>query len=225
MIVFWQQENGRLVKRKKEELDASLNTWVDARSVSHDDTATLEKEYGIDPEHMLDILDPDELSRIEDADNYTLVIIRLPVYVPSAEIPYFTVPLGIILKKNLVITICWTDSEVLKDFSANRVKNISLSDFPAFIIRILSRSDITFLRYLKEINRRSASIQKELQVSIENKEIIQLLNLEKSLEFFTTSLANNQVLLEKIRKTRLLTLDADDQQSVWPIPTVIFCLV
>ena len=99
----------------------------------------------------------------------------------------------------------------MRDFSANRVKGARLADFPAFMIQILSRSDILFLRYLKEINRRSSSIQKELQVSIENKEIIQLLNLEKSLEFFTTSLANNQVLLEKFKKTKLLKFDDEDQ--------------
>lgn len=210
MITYWQQIHGKLNRVKKEELDPKLNTWIDARSVTREDIAELEKKYLIENEHVLDILDPDELSRIEAADEYTLVIMRLPIFEPNAEIAYFTVPLGVIIKEKCIITICWTDCEVLRDFSANRVKGARLADFPAFMIQILSRSDILFLRYLKEINRRSASIQKELQGSIENKEIIQLLNLEKSLEFFTTSLSNNQVLLEKFRKTKLLKLDEDD---------------
>lgn len=212
MITYWQQIHGKLVRVKKDELDPKLNTWVDARSVTREDVEFLENEFKIDNEHTLDILDPDELSRIEAADEYTLVILRLPIFEPNAEIPYFTIPLGVIIKDKYIITICWTDCEVLRDFAANRVKGARLSDFPAFIIQFLSRSDILFLRYLKEINRRSASIQKELQLSIENKEIIQLLNLEKSLEFFTTSLSNNQVLLEKFRKTKLLQLDEDDQE-------------
>ncbi|QTQ12276.1 magnesium transporter CorA family protein [Treponema parvum] len=211
MITYWQQVHGKLIRVKKEDLDPKLKTWVDARSVTTDDISELENDYLIENEHILDILDPDELSRIEAADEYILVIMRLPIFEINAEIPYFTIPLGVIIKDNFIITICWTDCEVLKDFSANRVKGARLEDFPAFMIQILSRSDILFLRYLKEINRRSASIQKELQVSIENKEIIQLLNLEKSLEFFTTSLSNNQVLLEKFRKTKLLKLDEDDQ--------------
>ena len=118
--------------------------------------------------------------------------------------------MGIIIKDTNIITICWTDCEVLKDFSAGRVKGITLSDFPSFIIRIISRADITFLRYLKEINRRSIGIQSELRLSVENKEILQLLSLEKSLVYFTTSLKSNQLLLEKFRKTKLISLDTDD---------------
>jgi len=99
---------------------------------------------------------------------------------------------------------------VLEDISSGRVKGIVLADFPAFIIRLLSRADITFLRYLKEINRQASTIQRELQGSIENKEIIKMLNLQKSLEYFTTSLSSNQLLLMKLRKTKLMVLDEDD---------------
>lgn len=211
MITFWQQENGKLISLKKEELDSSKKTWIDARCVTREDISVLENEYKIEQEHILDILDPDELSRIEDADDYVLTIMRLPIFVPTAEVPYFSIPFGVIVMPKKIITICWTDCEVLKDFAANRVKGISLNDFPAFIIQIMSRGDITYLRYLKEINRRAASIQGELQYAVENKEIIQFLNLEKSLVFFTTSLKSNQLLLEKFRKTKLFRLDEDDR--------------
>lgn len=210
MITYWQQIGGKFVNMEKENLKADAHAWVDARNVTREDITVLEKEFQIEQEHIIDILDPDELSRIEDADKYILTIIRLPIFSPSAEVSYFSIPLGVILQKNFIITICWADCEVLKDFSANRVKNINLSDFPAFLIRILSRADITYLRYLKEINRRALGIQDELQYSVENKEILQLLNLEKSTVFFTTSIKSNQLLLEKLRKTRLLKFDADD---------------
>ena len=194
MITYWQQQTGgKLVKVKDEEIDAHARIWVDARIVTRDDVEQLQENYGIDPEHILDILDPDELSRLEDGDDYVLTILRLPIFEPSAETPYFTIPLGIILKDNVIITICWTDCEVLRDFATGRAKGIVLADFPAFIMRIIGRSNITFLRYLKEINRRSTAIQNELQLSIENKEIIQLLSLEKSLVYFTTSLKSNQL--------------------------------
>lgn len=211
MINYWQQQADlKLTKLKKEELESTKKTWVDARVVTRDDVELLQSEYNIDPEHILDILDPDELSRIEDGDGYILTIIRLPIFDPSAETQYSTIPLGIIIKDSNIITICWTDCEVLKDFSAGRVKGISIEDFTSFIIRIISRADITFLRYLKEINRRSIGIQSELRLSIENKEILQLLGLEKSLVYFTTSLKSNQLLLEKFRKTKLIALDTDD---------------
>ena len=204
MITYWQQEDGKLVDTEKENLVSLKRVWVDARNVTREDINILEKEFKIEQEHIIDILDPDELSRIEDADDYILTITRLPVFVPTAEVSYFSIPLGVILKKNYIITICWTDCEVLKDFSAGRVKNINLSDFLAFLIQILSRADITYLRYLKEINRRASGIQGELQYAVENKEILQLLNLEKSTVFFTTSIKSNQLLLEKLRKTRCM---------------------
>ena len=210
MITYWQQEENKLVKIKDDSLDSSKKTWVDARVVTREDVELLQENYNIDPEHILDILDPDEQSRIEDGEDYLLTILRLPIFDPTSETQYFTVPLGIIIKENYFITICWTDCEVLKDFSTGRVKEITLNDFPALIMRILSRADITFLRYLKEINRRSTAIQNEFQLSVENKEILTLLSLEKSLVYFTTSLKANQLLLEKFRKTRLIKLDLDD---------------
>lgn len=211
MITYWQQEDGRLLKREPKELDPKLNTWIDARSVTREDIRILEEEHQVEQEHILDILDPDELSRIEREDTYILTIARVPVFTPSDDISYTTAPLGIIVYDHIIITICWTDCEMLRDISANRMKGLNLGDFPAFIVKILSRADTMFLRYLKEINRRSTTIQNELQQSVKNNELIQLLNLEKSLEFFTTSLKSNQLLLEKLRKTRLLTFDSDDR--------------
>lgn len=211
MITFWQQENGKLVKCESDTIDPKRKLWVDARSVTREDIRILEEDYNIQKDHILDILDQDELSRIEKDDDYVLIIMRLPVFEPANDISYFTIPLGIIFFESTIITICWTDCEVLKDIGANRLRNIRLNDFPAFTIQIMNRADSTFLRYLKEINRRSATIQTEMQVSIKNTELIHLLNLEKSLVFFTTSLKSNQLLLEKISKTRLISLDADDK--------------
>ncbi|MDD7417021.1 MAG: magnesium transporter CorA family protein [Treponemataceae bacterium] len=212
MITFWQQENDKFVHKEKDNLDKDFHVWVDARNVNREDMHILENDFGIMQEDILDILDQDELARIDREDDYTLIIMRLPVFVPSADISYFTTPLGIILYKDMIITICWTDCEVLKDISSNRVKDIQLSDFPAFLTRILSRADSTFLRYLKEINRRSTTIQNELELAIKNDELIQLLNLQKSLVYFTTSLKSNQMLLEKISKTKYLFFDADDKE-------------
>lgn len=80
MITYWQQQTGgKLVKVKDEEIDAHARIWVDARIVTRDDVEQLQENYGIDPEHILDILDPDELSRLEDGDDYVLTILRLPI--------------------------------------------------------------------------------------------------------------------------------------------------
>ena len=211
MITFWQQENGKFIHKEQEELDKNSSLWVDARNVNREDMRILEEDFHIQQEHILDILDQDELSRIEKEDDYLLIIVRLPVFVPDADVSYFTIPLGIILYENMFITICWTDCEVLKDIPSNRVKNISIDDFVTFVLKIMSRTDISFLRYLKEINRRTITIQGELQMSVKNNELIQLFNLEKSLEYFTTSLKSNQLFIEKLYKTRSIRLDEDQK--------------
>ncbi len=211
MITYWEEKNGKLIQFDEAESPRKKNQWIDVRSVTREDIRILEKNYNVEQEHILDILDQDELSRIEQADDYTLIIMRLPIFSPDHDISYSTIPLGIILFKNTIITICWTDCEVLHDIAANRIRDLTLSDFPAFVIRILSRSDLTFLRYLKEINRRSTTIQSTLERSVKNNELMLLLNLGKSLEFFTTSLTGNQLLLEKLTKTHIISLDKEDK--------------
>ncbi|MGI5059081.1 magnesium transporter CorA family protein [Treponema pectinovorum] len=211
MITYWQQEDGLFVKKNKDEIDPKERLWVDARNVTSKEISILEKDYALEHDHVLDSLDPDELSRIEQGEGYVLTIMRLPVYFPNSEVRYNTVPLGAMIFPNTIITLCWTDCEVLHDMSANRIKDLNINDFPAFITQILSRADTMFLRYLKDINRRTNSIQQELQETIENHELIQLFNLEKSLMYFTSSLKSNQLLLEKIRKTRIIKFDAEDQ--------------
>lgn len=212
MVRYWKQgEGGQLVGATKDEV-GSGRLWVDARNVTQAEIAELQESFGIDPELFMDVLDPDELSRIERWDGCSLAIMRLPVFTPGADVSYTTAPLGAIVLPGTLVTVCWTDCEVLRDLAANRIKGLTLADFPAFIIRILARADTMFLRYLKEINRRTVSIQDELHESIENAELIQLLNIEKSLTYFTTSLKSNQLLLEKIRRTRLLKLDEEDQE-------------
>lgn len=215
MITIWKQENRKLTEGTRE--DARI--WVDARNVTRDDIRVLETEYGVDTEIIMDILDQDELSRIDREDDYTLIIVRLPIFLAANEVSYFTIPLGILLFPDMVLTICWADCEVLHDLTNNRVRGLTLQDLPAFVVRVLARADLIYLRYLKEINRRSGTIELELQKSVRNNELIQLLNLEKSLVFFTTSLKSNQLLFEKLMKTRLIQLDEEDHEWLEDVAT------
>ncbi len=215
MITIWKQENRKLVEGTRE----NGPIWVDARNVTREDIRTLETDYEIDTEIIMDILDQDELSRIDREDDYTLIIVRLPIFIAANEVSYFTIPLGILLFPNMILTICWADCEVLHDITNNRVRGLTLGDLPAFVIRVLARADLIYLRYLKEINRRSNSIELELQKSVKNLELIQLLNLEKSLVYFTTSLKGNQLLFEKLMKTRLIQLDEEDRDWLEDVAT------
>jgi len=86
MITFWQQENQKVIKLDKENLNTTINTWIDARSVTREDIRILEEDYQIEQEDILDILDQDELSRVEKKDNYILIIMRHPIFIANNDI-------------------------------------------------------------------------------------------------------------------------------------------
>ena len=208
MIRIWQQQDGVLVPTQA----AGPGTWVDVRWASREDLAVLEKDYGILAEHLQDIVDADEQSRLEKEDEYTLLIVRLPVHDSRYEPTFFTAPVGIVLFPDRVITVCWADSEVLSDMADNRVRGLSLENRNAFVLRLLGRAAIVYLRHLKVLNRRTGSIERELQKSVRNTELVQLLTIEKSLVYFTTSLKSNELVLEKLLKSRLIRFREEETE-------------
>jgi magnesium transporter len=184
--------------------------WIDARNVDKFDLQQLEQDYGIAAELLTDIMDIDEQSRIEQDDNYIAIIVSMPVWDTSSEIACFTVPLGIILFHDKIVTVCQRSGDALHDIASNRVKGVSLRSQSAFVLNILSRAAYTFLRALKELNRNSNEIEKVLQKSVRNNELIQLLKLQKSLVYFTTSIKSNGLLLEKMQKQTFLRLQEEE---------------
>jgi magnesium transporter len=186
--------------------------WIDARNPGKDDMFRLESEFGIANELLTDVLDADEQARIEKEDGYTAIIVRVPVYDESNEVPFYTLPLGIFLFSDKIVTICPRSSEALEDMLRNRVRGFSIKNKSAFVLNLLGRGAFTFLKYLKELNKRTNIIKDELQKSIKNNELIQLLSIQKSLVFFTTSIKSNELLLEKLQKSPLIRFKEDEKE-------------
>lgn len=195
------------------EADAvSKGCWIDARNPGRDDIFRLENEFGIAGELLTDVMDTDEQARIEKEDEYTAIIVRLPVYDESNEVSFYTLPLGIILFSDKIVTICQRSSDALDDILRNRVRGFSIKNKSAFVLNLLGRGAFTFLKYLKELNKRTNIIKDELQKSIKNNELIQLLSIQKSLVFFTTSIKSNELLLEKLQKSPLIRFKEDEKE-------------
>ncbi|HOX31220.1 MAG TPA: magnesium transporter CorA family protein [Spirochaetales bacterium] len=197
----------------------AADTWIDIRGATPEELAWLERECKVNPEHLADIMDLDEQARIEKEDEYTLLILRLPVYDARLELPYYTVPLGVLLFPDRIVTICQTDCELLGELSSGRAKHLDPANKAAFLLHILGRAAIVYLRYLKDINRRTAAIERELQRSVKNHELTLLLAFEKSLVFFTTSLKSNEILLEKLQATRALRFKEDEAELLEDVLT------
>ncbi|MDR0623763.1 MAG: magnesium transporter CorA family protein [Treponema sp.] len=186
--------------------------WIDARNVSKDDLFRLENEFGIAGELLTDIMDADEQARIEKEDEYTAIIVRLPVYDESNEVSFHTLPLGIILFSDKIVTVCQRSSGAMEDILRNRLRGFSVKNKSAFVLNLLGRGAFIFLQYLKELNKRTNLIKNELQKSIKNNELIQLLSIQKSLVFFTTSIKSNELLLEKLQKSPLIRFKEDERE-------------
>lgn len=186
--------------------------WIDARWVNREDLARLEKEFGIDAELLTDVMDTDEQARIEKEDEYTAIIVRLPVFDETEETSFFTLPLGIILFSDKIVTICRRSSDALDGFLKSRMRSFNLKNKSAFVLNLLSRGAFMYLKCLKELNKQTNIIKEELQRSIKNNELIQLLSIQKSLVFFTTSIKSNELLLEKLQKSPLMRFKEDEKE-------------
>jgi magnesium transporter len=158
----------------------------------------------MDPSHLRAALDEEERARIEIEPGSTLILVDVPKIEPSENNKYYsTLPLGIILAGDSILTVCTQEVPLIKDFIGGSVRSFYTFKKTRFILQILYKNASYYLMFLKQIDRRSSQIERELHISMKNKELIQLLELEKSLVYFSTSLRANEVVLE-----RMLRLDA-----------------
>lgn len=215
MILTRIQGDRGLIQTESVEKDC----WIDARNVGREDLARLEKEFGIAPELLSDIMDTDEQARIEKEDEYTAIILRLPVYDETQEVAYFTLPLGIILYSDKIITICQRSSEVLDELTGHRIRDFSIRNKASFVLNIMGRAALGYLRALKDLNKKTAVIERALQKAVRNNELVQLLTIQKSLVYITTSIKTNELLLEKLQKSPLIHFREEEQELLEDVLT------
>ncbi len=172
----------------------------------------LSEKYGIPIDALTDILDVDERPRIEFEDNWTLVILRIPIETRNNGIPFNTVPLGIFFNDNFTLTLSTQDNEVLpvNQPFAIREQYKEISDNINFILRLFLRSGSLYLKYLKQINQLIALIEQDLEKAIKSKELGKLLKMEKSLVYFITSIKANEIVLAKLRNSRKITTEINE---------------
>ncbi len=187
---------------------AEKSCWINVLQPSAVEIARLQEEFNIPHEIIQDILDVDERPRVEFDDDWSLVIFRIPISSPGNGVPYFTVPLGVFMTEQLTVTLCSAENEVLLfgQPSIYREKEQNMNDALKFILKLFLRSATTYLRYLKQINQQTTSIEADLEASIKNEELNKLLKMEKCLVYFMTSLKGNETVLAKLRSSKRATL-------------------
>lgn len=189
--------------------------WVAMTNPTAEELHEVATRYDIDATDMRAPLDEEERSRIDVEDNYTLILVDIPTIEERNEKDWYgTIPLSIVLCNDTIITVCLEDTPVLTAFMDGRVRNFYTHMKTRFIFQILYRNATLYLNYLRIIDRRSDSIEQKLHEATRNKELIELLELEKSLVFFTTSLKANEIVLEKLLKFSAIKKYQEDEDLI-----------
>ena len=199
MITYW--ETGAAFKRLSE---YQPKCWVNSQELTAEEVEILIDKYDVPRDFIVDVLDTDERSRIENDDDGTvMIILRIPLNNQNNGIPFITVPLGVILSEKHIVTICPRRNEVIpsliKGVNDNRIRITNQVDY---VLRIFLISAVWFLQFLKAINVQTALIEKDLENATKNQELHKLLRMEKCLVFFITSLKSNEMVLARMRNNK-----------------------
>ncbi|MEI6054798.1 MAG: magnesium transporter CorA family protein [Lentisphaerota bacterium] len=193
--------------------------WINAIQPNFVELNEISKSLDLPEEFLTDPLDIDERPRIEIEDEHILIILRIPHYEKDNTLnPYNTIPLGIVYTQDTIITICSVETEIISTFLDRKIKNFSLKNKEKFIFLIFLRTAILYLKYLKQINNMTNELERELQASMKNHELIKLMDLEKSLVYFSTSLRADEIMIGRLAASKKFKISADDRdllEDVW----------
>ena len=188
------------------------NCWIQVTCPTEEDQHELEEKFNIPDYFMSDISDTDERARYEYDDGWMLIILRIP-YVKEirSRTPYTTVPLGIIHKRDVTITVCYYETNMMIDFvSFQQKRGEGFTDYVDMIFRIFLSSAVWYLKRLKQISMLIDKAKRNLDKEVNNESLIGLSRLQDSLTYFQTSIRGNENLLSKLKfKLQIDELDAD----------------
>lgn len=206
MITILQTKNEMLVPIEQ----ITDGAWI---NVVNPDEKEIEQllSLGIPKDFITYPLDLDERSRTEKDDGYTLILLRVPYFKSWEEdIPYIAIPLGIIFNDQYIVTVCRYKNDLINDFQSGDRKNLSTLKRNRFILQIMLANATYFLAYLRNIQKKIDQIEDELQRSIRNKEVLDLLKYQKCLEYFSTALRSNELMFERLQRNKFFTIFPDD---------------
>ena len=177
------------------------NCWVNVVNPDTNDFEFLTQTLKVPESFLNDIADTDERPRTDTEGNWLLTILRIPVQNKQSDnFPFSTVPIGIITNDDVIVSVCYHDTDMLPDFIEHtRKKGIEVRNKLDLILRLIYSSAVWFLKYLKQINVDINAAEKELEKSIRNEDLLRLMKLQKTLVYFNTSIRGNEVMIGKLQ--------------------------
>ena len=191
--------------------DFQKGCWVNLVHPTEKELQEVEDRYGIEPDDMRAALDEEETSRITREDNYTLILVDIPaIEEKNGKDRFITLPLGIIMAKDAIITVCLESTPIL-NFNSRAKKTHDTKQKNRFLLQILLENAKMYLKNLRQINKQSEQLEIVLHHSIENPALLEMMELGRSLLYFTTSLKGNNAVLEKLTKSSSITRLEEDE--------------
>ncbi len=190
-------------------------TWIMLTDPLMQECQEVADQFGIDIADIRAALDEEESSRIELEENYTLILVDIPTEELSQESKkdaYFTIPLGIILTDDCIITVCTEETPILRHFIETRVKEFSTKKKMRFTYQILFRTATLYQSRLRKVNKRREAIEEGIGDSTEDVDLIELHELETALVYFATSLRANGVVLDRLKRYKRLEQYQEDTE-------------
>ena len=185
--------------------------WVHLQNPTREEIDGLNARFALDPTYLQAALDEEESARIERDGDQTLIIVDIPyVEAEGNGYSYTTIPMGIIMVDDVIITVSTRESTIITDFTEERIRGFWTFKRTRFILQLLHRNASRFLTYLKQIDKASGFVQKRLEADMRNQELLQMMKLEKSLVYFSTSLKGNEMVMERMMRMDMLRKYPDD---------------
>lgn len=178
-------------------------SWINIDSPDIDELKEISNATGIQMDFLTAALDEEEKSRVEIEDDQILILVDIPFFRSNKD--YDTMPLGIIVTNDYLATVCLEPNAVTADFGEHNARLFSTFKRTRFMFQILFKSATLYLKYIRIIIRRTDELEKHLRQSMENNELFNLLDLQKSLTYFSTSLRSNTIVLERLLRLRNTT--------------------
>lgn len=193
--------------------------WINVVDPTPDEIAQL-RALEVPPEYITYALDMDERPRVEREDGATMILLRVPFWQgPHADVPYTTIPLGIVLDGQWIMTVCRHEHDLLREMASGRIRGVSTAKRNRFILQLLLAAANKYLAHLREINRTVDALEDRLQMSMQNRELLGLLKYQKSLVYFTTALKANEVMMERLHRNGFFRTYPDDEDLLEDVIT------
>lgn len=186
--------------------------WIHLEDPTPEEIRRVTEELEVEEDFVRAALDEEEMPRLDYEDGKTLIIVDIPIVVPDGTaFRYDTVPLGIIIAEENVVTVCLEETSLVEDFWNGRIRGgFDTCKRTRFVLQLLYKNASKFLQHLRQIDKATTQVERALRKSMKNSELIQMMRLEKSLVYFATSLKSNEVVLEKILRGTAIKKYPDD---------------